>query len=91
MFPPVDVERFRHDREARDYFLVVSRLNAYKRIDLAVRACTAQQLPLVVVGAGPERALLQSVAGPTVRFVGRLPDREVTALFETLPRIHLAR
>ena len=83
VFPPVDVERFRHDREPGDFFLVVSRLDAYKRIDLAVRACTAQQLPLVVVGAGPERTMLERIAGPTVRFVGRLPDREVAALYET--------
>jgi glycosyltransferase involved in cell wall biosynthesis len=83
IFPPVDVDRFRHDREPGDFFLVVSRLNAYKRIDLAVRACTAHELPLVVVGDGPERAMLERVAGPTVRFAGRLPDAEVTALFET--------
>ena len=82
VFPPVDVARFRHDRPVGDYFLVVSRLNAYKRIDLAVQACTTLGLPLVVVGAGPERAMLESVAGPTVRFAGRLSDREVTSLFE---------
>jgi glycosyltransferase involved in cell wall biosynthesis len=82
VFPPVDVERFRFDRASDDYFLVVSRLNAYKRIDLAVRACTALGLPLVVVGAGPERELLESLAGPTVRFAGRLTDRETTRMFE---------
>jgi glycosyltransferase involved in cell wall biosynthesis len=82
VFPPVDVARFRHDRAVGDYFLVVSRLSAYKRIDLAVRACTTLGLPLVVVGDGPERELLQSVAGPTVRFAGRLTDREVTSQFE---------
>jgi glycosyltransferase involved in cell wall biosynthesis len=82
VFPPVDVARFRHDRPAGDYFLVVSRLNAYKRIDLAVRACTTLGLPLVVVGAGPEREMLQSIAGPTVQFRGRLTDREATSVFE---------
>src|SRR3954466_9350131 len=81
VFPPVDVARFRHDRAPGDYFLVVSRLNAYKRIDLAVRACTSLGLPLVVVGDGPEREMLQSIAGPTVRFTGRLTDREVTSQF----------
>jgi glycosyltransferase involved in cell wall biosynthesis len=53
VFPPVDVGRFRHDRPAGDDFLVVSRLDAYKRIDLAVRACTTLGLPLLVVGDGP--------------------------------------
>src|SRR4051812_557554 len=83
VFPPVDVERFRCDRTPGDFFLVVSRLNAYKRIDLAVRACTARNLKLVVVGDGPERAMLERVAGPMVRFTGRLSDAEVTKLYET--------
>jgi glycosyltransferase involved in cell wall biosynthesis len=82
VFPPVDVARFRHDRSVGDYFLVVSRLDAHERIDLAVRACTTLKLPLVVVGDGPEREMLQSIAGPTVRFAGRLTDREVTSQFE---------
>ena len=82
VFPPVDVGRFRHDRPAGDDFLVVSRLDAYKRIDLAVRACTTLGLPLLVVGDGPERETLRSIAGPTVRFAGRLTDREVTSRFE---------
>jgi len=82
VFPPVDVKRFRADRPVGDYFLVVSRLNAYKRIDLAVRACTSLGAPLVVVGDGPEREALEAVAGPTVRFAGRLTDRETTSMFE---------
>ena len=82
VFPPVDVERFRADTHPEDFFLVVSRLNSYKRIDLAVTACTALGLPLVVVGDGPDRTALERLAGPTVRFAGRLPDAEVAALFE---------
>ena len=82
VFPPVDVARFRHDRSTTGDFLVVSRLDAHKRIDLAVRACTTLGLPLLVVGDGPEREALQSIAGPTVRFAGRLTDREVTSRFE---------
>jgi len=81
VFPPVDVTRFQATREPEDFFLVVSRLNSYKRIDLAVAACTARGLPLVVVGEGPDRGKLEAMAGPTVRFAGRLPDAEVTELF----------
>lgn len=51
-------------------FLVVCTLAAYKRVDLAVQACTQAGLPLVVVGDGPEKARLQAMAGPTVRFAG---------------------
>jgi glycosyltransferase involved in cell wall biosynthesis len=82
VFPPVDVNRFNPGRAPEDFFLVVSRLNAYKRIDLAVRACTELGLPLVVAGDGPDRAGLERIAGSTVKFVGRLSDDEVTGLFE---------
>ncbi|HEX9483454.1 MAG TPA: glycosyltransferase [Gemmatimonadaceae bacterium] len=81
VFPPVDVNRFQPDDRAGDYYLVVSRLNAYKRIDLAVEACTMRGLPLVIVGDGPARPSLERIAGPTVRFAGRLSDREVADLF----------
>ena len=82
VFPPVDVERFTPGRVPDDFFLVVSRLNSYKRIDLAVRACTAMQARLVVVGDGPDRVALERVAGPTVTFAGRLTDPEVTTMIE---------
>ena len=82
IFPPIDVARFHADNPRGDFLLVVSRLNSYKRIDVAVRACSALGLQLVVVGDGPDRDALEKLAGPTVRFVGRLPDAEVTRLFE---------
>ncbi len=82
VFPPVDVHRFAAHRAAEDFFLVVSRLTSYKRIDLAVRACTTLGLPLMVVGNGPDRAALERIAGPTVKFLGRVPDDEATLLFE---------
>jgi len=59
------------------YFLVVSRLAAWKRIDIAIEACNQLKLPLVVVGEGPDRARLEKLAGPTVAFRGRLSDEGV--------------
>ncbi|CAN5312130.1 glycosyltransferase [soil metagenome] len=81
VFPPVDADRFHPRENHEDFFLVVSRLNSYKRIDLAVEACSALGLPLVVVGDGPDREKLHAIAGPSVRFLGRLPDVDVTDLF----------
>jgi glycosyltransferase involved in cell wall biosynthesis len=79
--PPIDASLFcpsdRHD----DYFLVVSRLQAYKRIDLAVDACNRLGLPLLVIGTGPDEARLLRMAGPTVRFLGRAPDADVRSAF----------
>ena len=88
--PPVDVERFQPSSEWDDYFLVVSRLNHYKRIDLAVKACTERAVPLVVVGDGPARRDLEALAGSTVRFTGRLPDAEVAHLFQRCKALILA-
>ncbi len=78
--PPVDIERFRPFAEHEDYYLIVSRLVPYKRIDLAVAAFTAMGLPLVVVGDGRDRAALEAEAGPNVRFLGHVPDADLPAL-----------
>lgn len=77
IYPPVEVRKHRLARTIGDYFLVVSRLAPYKRIDLAVEACTRLNLPLKVVGDGRDMARLQSLAGPSVEFVGFQPDDEV--------------
>jgi glycosyltransferase involved in cell wall biosynthesis len=77
--PPVAVERCTVTpmRARLPYFLVLARLVPYKRIDLAVRACTELGLPLRVIGAGRDRARLERLAGPSVEFLGALPDAEV--------------
>ena len=77
--PPVDASRFSFDPTAQpeDYFLIVSRLIPYKRIDLAIAACNKLQLPLVIIGGGRDLERLKKMAGPTIRFLGRLSDEEV--------------
>lgn len=75
--PPVDVNRFRGGAAGQDHYLVVSRLAAYKRIDLVVEAFNKLGAPLLVVGDGPQRARLESMARPNVRFVGWQSDAVV--------------
>jgi len=77
--PPVEVSRFSFDPaiETEDYFLIISRLIPYKRIDLAIEACNRLCLPLVIIGAGRDMERLKKLAGPTIRFLGRLSDQEV--------------
>jgi glycosyltransferase involved in cell wall biosynthesis len=73
--PPVDTERFRHlSGQPGDYYLIMSRLNAYERLHLAVQAFNRLRLPLLVAGEGPHRATLERMAGPTVRFLGHVTD-----------------
>ncbi len=74
---PIEVSRFSPSEQVEDYFLVVSRLQAYKAIHLAVEACSRLDLPLRVIGDGPDRPRLQAMAGASVRFLGRLPDDQV--------------
>jgi glycosyltransferase involved in cell wall biosynthesis len=83
IYPPVDTDRFRPlaaGNPAADYYLVVSRLIPYKRIDLAVQALSRLKRRLIVVGEGRDRAVLEKMAGPSVTFAGRLPDRDVAEL-----------
>lgn len=79
--PPVDVSSFPLAQEEGHYFLAGGRLVPYKRLDLAVAACTRLKLPLVVFGEGRDRARLERLAGPTVRFVGRVSEEELRRLY----------
>jgi len=81
IYPPVDTKRFNAPQvEPEDYFLIVSRLIPYKRIDLAVEAATRLNLPLKIGGKGRDLERLQALAGPTVEFLGYVPDVELPTL-----------
>jgi glycosyltransferase involved in cell wall biosynthesis len=79
-FTPVSVESGPAPRE-RAGALVVAALSPYKKVDVAIQACAAVGLPLTVVGSGPERARLQAMAGPGVRFAGRVDAGELRELY----------
>ncbi|MCL1939364.1 MAG: glycosyltransferase [Desulfovibrionaceae bacterium] len=72
--PPVDVDFFSPQDgafpEPEDYYLYVGQLVGYKRVDVAVDACTRLGKKLVVIGDGPERKRLEQAAGPGVTFLG---------------------
>ena len=61
----------------RNYFLVVSRLVPYKRVDIAVRAANAAKVRLIVIGTGNEYANLKKMAGPTIKFLNYVSDSEL--------------
>jgi glycosyltransferase involved in cell wall biosynthesis len=77
IYPPVAVERFPFQAQKDDFYLTVSRLVSYKKIDLIVRAFTQTGRSLVVIGSGPELAKLQAIAGPNVQLLGWQPDAVV--------------
>ena len=82
VYPPVDTAYFHPDgRTPEDYFLIVSALVPYKRIDMAIEAARQAGVPLTIVGEGPERARLTSSAGPAVRWLGTRTDEEIRDLY----------
>jgi glycosyltransferase involved in cell wall biosynthesis len=79
LHPPVEIERFAPGA-AGERYVVLAELMAHKRIDVAVEAFSRLGLPLTVVGDGPEGRRLRRMAGPTVRFTGRVPDERVAEI-----------
>ena len=76
LFPPVDTTLFTPSDQIDDYFLVVSRLVPYKRVDLAVRAFNRLGLPLRIIGDGRDRGRLEAMAQANVQFLGYVDDAE---------------
>lgn len=82
VYPPVETDKFKVNKLPKDYFLVVSRLVRYKRIDLIIDAFNELKLPLVIVGSGHEEHLLRKCASDTILFVSsHLTDAELGAYY----------
>ena len=81
IYPPVNVARLsRSSNQQPGYFLVVSRLGGYKRVDIVVEAFNKLGLPLKIVGDGPQFQDLKSIAKKNIEFLGRKSDEEVANL-----------
>jgi glycosyltransferase involved in cell wall biosynthesis len=72
--PPVDVSKGYLSDRTEEYYLAISRLVPYKRVDLAIEACNRLGRRLRVAGTGPEYNRLRKMAGPTVEFLGRVDE-----------------
>ena len=85
IFPPVDVDRFKLPAEPtlRHGFVAAGRQTPYKRIDLAVAACSQLNVPLIVIGTGPEHRKLERIAGRSVIFLSNVNDSEIVQHFQT--------
>lgn len=78
--PPVAVEKF-YRKPPEDYYLIVSELVPYKRVDAAVRAFNENGRKLRVVGGGPEYKALRRVAAANIDFCGRVTDEDLRSLY----------
>ncbi len=83
IYPPVDTEYFEQEaplvKEHGTYFLYAGALVPYKKVDLIIETFNDLGLPLIIAGDGPERERLQSLAGKSVTFKGRVSDEELKA------------
>lgn len=81
IYPPVDARSFslpaKNEKVSRNYFLMVGRMLPYKRFDIAIDACNRLNLPLKIIGCGPEEKKLKNKAGKTVEFLGAVSDQEL--------------
>jgi glycosyltransferase involved in cell wall biosynthesis len=75
--PPIEVNRFHMSNDIQDYYLVLSRLMPYKRIDLAIEACKRMNRRLIIIGDGPDRARLEKLGDDRIEFLGRQSDQIV--------------
>lgn len=76
IYPPVETKKFKVSYKPGEYFLSMGRLSPYKRVDLVIQAMNKLRLPLVVLGDGPDMRRLKKMAGPTIKFVGAVDDKE---------------
>ena len=81
--PPVSIDNFKTSENQKDYFLMVGRLIAYKRHDIAIEAFNKLGLPLKIIGRGPEMKRLQKMAKSNIEFLGRVPDKELSEYYSS--------
>lgn len=84
IYPFVDTKIYKSVEKNRDenYFLVISRLLSWKKIDIAVKACKSLNLPLKIVGEGPDLSRLKSIANRNAEFLGFVSEEEKIKLLQ---------
>jgi len=74
--PPIKVNEFSISNNVKDYYLIVSRLRPYKKVDLAIKAFNNLKLPLKIIGSGSELKKLKKIAHSNIEFLGELDDKK---------------
>jgi glycosyltransferase involved in cell wall biosynthesis len=81
IYPPVNFEQYHISDQIQDYFLIVSRLLPYKRVDMVIEAFNQLKKPLVIIGDGYDRKRLESLAGPHITFLGYQSDETIAQYY----------
>ncbi len=77
IYPPVDCSFFKPGNNSSDYYLIVSALSPYKRLDIAIEAFNRLEYPLKIIGEGPEKKRLKFIAKSNIEFLGWVDDYEL--------------
>jgi len=76
VYPPVDTENFYIAEKPGNYYLIISRLKPYKKVDLAIKAFNKMNIPLKIIGIGEEEATLKNLAKPNIEFLGAVSEED---------------
>ena len=76
IYPPTDTENFYISKDLGNYYLLISRLKPYKKVDLAVNAFNKLNIPLKIIGVGDEANNLQKIAKSNIEFLGAVPETD---------------
>lgn len=82
IYPPVELSIKSQAPNHKKYFLSVGRLAWSKQTDIIIQVANRLQIPLKIVGTGPEETRLREIAGPTVEFLGGVSDERLTSLYQ---------
>ncbi len=74
IYPPVDTDYFTPGGKSQNYYLIVSALSPYKKIDIAIEAFNKLRKPLIIIGWGPEKKNLTKLARDNIKFLGQQSD-----------------
>jgi glycosyltransferase involved in cell wall biosynthesis len=80
--PPVDTDFYVTGEREKDYFLIVSALVPYKKIEVAIETFNQKGLPLKIVGIGPDYRKLRKMAKANIEFLGSLPGEDLRQTYQ---------
>ncbi len=77
IYPPVDTEKFSISPRDGKYYLMITALVPYKKVELAIQVFNTLDMPLYIIGSGPEKTKLEKNASDNVRFFDWVSDDEL--------------
>jgi len=81
IYPPIEIEKYKFSKSKEDFYLVVSRLKGYKRVDIAVKAFNILGKKLLIVGTGEDEINLRKISRENIEFLGTVKDNELFDLY----------